>query len=138
MFKWVVQTQNPYQAHPLEQLLVVFLTPADIAAGWQLHRGTGVNPNTPAAAILPGALPEGVTIGADDIGVDAPDETFGAHAFLNASNVNAGILPAGVDLTTINSDAGKITSDGAGNLTLTGAVNTPRVNFQGTLSASNK
>lgn len=153
---WTVVGQNTAQAHTAEMLYSTFIDPTDVAAGYPITGGSIVNPSTPAASIGPGPLPEGVTIEADDIGVGPTNETFGVFAFLNPVQVNAGTFPAGVIepaaqvgagtlasnvfLSIINSDGGKITSDGVGNLTIAlgGALNTPRVNYQGTLSASNK
>jgi len=59
-----------------------------------------------------------VVIEVDDGGAGPYTALFhGLADAVRATGVQAGILPAGVDLTTINSDAGAITSDGSGNET---------------------
>lgn len=145
---WVVTQQNVAQAHTSEILYSTFIDPADVAAGYPITGGSIVNPSTPAAAIGPGPLPVGVTVLPIQVITDGiqADDTFGGGAdYFFPTNLHivgslfgsGGILVIGDKLSL---DSAKITSDGAGNLSIAtgGALNTPRVNYQGTLSASNK
>lgn len=83
---WQLIAVNPYKVHPQALLHCQYLDRGDIQSGHQVAAATLVNPSTPAAGIGPGALPEGVTIGADDV----TPETFVAGVLLPAAQVVAG------------------------------------------------
>lgn len=99
-FTLSVVAQNPYQVHPLQVLTVLGYNRRDIANGHLLVQSATINPSVPAAALGPGALPEGVTIGADDVTA----ETFGAGVLLPGAQVTGDIAANQVGPGTLDGD----------------------------------
>lgn len=77
-----ILSQTSAQAFPQEMFIATYYTRQEIAQGFRPRIGPLV-PSVPAASIGPGPLPEGVTIGADDVTA----ETFKPGVIIPAAQV---------------------------------------------------
>lgn len=90
-FTTTAQYTNIHQnSNKSSVLLVVFLTLADIKAGWVLDSGSVLNPSPAATQLAPGALPSGVTLAGNQLTGDivAPS----GHNLVGDTTAGKGLL----------------------------------------------
>lgn len=118
-----IAMQTPTQFFSNEVLAVTFYTDHDIRSGYRPRIGPLV-PSVPAAAIGPGPLPEGVTIGADDVTA----ETFGAGVLLPGSQVTGDVAATQIGPGPLDTDVTMTT----GSIQPSGTLNcADRINVNG-------